>query len=1337
MAIEYNFTLDMDRSKRDNNIVYARTGDMDSITINADLVFGGAAYTPSGTNAFFECITPNGRSVRASAEKTGSSVSVEVPSAAFQAAGVINVAYFRFESGASDNPTYVESTEPFAIVVREGIGDNIDAGDYIEEWRKLADQLEAAVAEVEKKAEQAETAIDEQKTEVDQLKAQAQKAIAGDVTEVEGVAQSAIAAINKEKADVADAAEDISAAGEQAINSFNSKSTSAINKFNIDGTSAINQFNTNAGSKLDEVDGMITEAQGDVDAAITQLEDKTQDAIDAAQDALDGTIATNLQNAINRTLKLDVADMMNIPDNSSLSSFTNVGSYCCKTAATAATVGDCPIDDSPFNMYVFSSATSGQVMQLVVPIDLNGKPTAEWHVRFGTSSAMDKWSVIGGGADIAAGLGIDVTGDAKKTVSLDTEAFYQHHEAASIIQGSSKVTGGGRIKELKVYGNTRQNLWTNPSVTKTQNGITVTPNSDGSITVSGTSTSSDLIMFANSYALQPGSQYTFSVDNLFPMNEGESIGGFFIQRCIANQTNVTIGYLSSNSKKEIAVNVPSDAEYCVFGLQLVAGAQVSGTYRVMLNEGSEAQPWCPPGLNGVDELSVVMTGKNLLTTNFAEIQYKNNSGTFYGQADMDAPVALSGQTVAVSVYIDGKDATGIGGWALYIGGFSSSVTTTNVLTLNEEKRFGIVGDVLDGTIIRFFANPDFNDSTECIISVQLELGHTATSYEPPAVTATTIDLSGHTLNSLPDGTRDELRIDSTGAVTMVQRVAVVDYSGDSLNIAGSDVAVTPEFIDKVLQTGDYAGFVDFSPKRQASDFATIDNVDFAPGYPLVGIYTQNDGTRLRIGTGKASADGIAQLSELKSMLGSVTWHHLYSLAAPQEVDLHGVTLPELASPDYTIFASSNVSVEIEADVVKVDYLPAPDVYTKEEVDRKIEDAGMPAVVPVSKGGTGVTTAAAERNRLGLGNTTGALPVANGGTGKTTVKAAQNALLANINTVSTDVGDDSFFVGYYQSPSDATGALYKRVSSDIWNWIVSKIRSTFGFSSINVLPVANGGTGSTSAKAAQNSLLNDMNESSDVLTDSSMLVGYNASPSASNGAVHKRSVSTVWDYIASKVADKVWDQIKTKAVCSDTATGTDLTLVGGLESMSHVSTSTLMLGINEMSLDNSNAVPFTVNGEEVITEGNISSHLPATFDAKSVWFSTPLKQGQQKNIITEGAFTLDELRKYFVPGNLVLANFICGGEHDAQLDQVVPMFITTGEGIAMQPSGTTYNYITNTHYNCIFAVANNEQAGGGGGSGIADGVTMLYSVTEVPGFVDRTSTSSLKGFTVFDLVSHAI
>lgn len=984
MAVEYNFTLDMDRSKRDNNIAYARTGDLDSIVINADLVFNGAAYTPTGANAFFECVTPNGCSVRAAAEKTGSSVSVEVPSAAFQAAGVINVAYFRFETGDTASPSYVESTEPFAIVVREGIGDNIDTGDYIEGWRLLADQIEALKDDVEQKAEQAKTAISEQKEEVDELKSQAQIEIAGDVTTIESAKTQAISDINGYKADVANAAEGITEAGEQAIsqfntssqqaiNSFNTKGESAVGQFNTNGTSAINQFNTNADNKLDEVDGMITEAQGDVNAAITQLETATSQAVDAMEDALEGTTAGSLQNAINRALKLDIADMTNIPDNASLSSFTNVGSYCCKTASTAATIGDAPIDDGPFNMYVFSSSTSGQVMQLVVPIDLQGKPTAEWHVRFGTSSAMDTWSVIGGGADIAAGLGIDVTGDAQKTISLDTTSFYEHVGPSNIVSGSTEVTGGGRFKEIRIKGQTVNNLW--PSINISHGGVTVSTDDTGLITVSGTASGSDISVISEKcYSLKPLTNYVVSCDKPILATGGSSC--FSIYEYDSNDSNIAyydFAYSNGSNPTTVTFTTAADVAYVKARLFVVANTTVSGTYRVMFVEGTEAPDFFTPiGIHGVEPENLVVAGKN-----FNDIAQQIEQ---VGWSSSAKPGWYGTRTELLALFNSLPEGEYVLSCKCHVDSVSPESTA----------------DPNSGNVAGFIVRSSDNTIYPCIDRITVGVTHVGDTLE----IVHPVEISPETCM----GRYDQLYVYSPG----------IDLGYRSIST----------FYDIQLELGSTA--TDYEPP-------SVTEVALPETDPLM------DGDTLII-----SQDGSASVAR-----------------ADETVDHLGtVALPALPAPTFNAYMSGGyIQGEIEGDVVKVDYLSPSDTYTREEVDKKMEDAGsMPDVVPVSQGGTGVTTAAAERNRLGLGNTTGALPVANGGTGATTAKAAQNALLNDITAEDGSPEDSSLFTFAYVSPSSANGVLYKRTGSNVWNWIVSKIRSIFGFNSSNVLDVEHGGTG---------------------------------------------------------------------------------------------------------------------------------------------------------------------------------------------------------------------------------------------------------------------------------------
>lgn len=92
-----------------------------------------------------------------------------------------------------------------------------------------------------------------------------------------------------------------------------------------------------------------------------------------------------------------------------------------------------------------------------------------------------------------------------------------------------------------------------------------------------------------------------------------------------------------------------------------------------------------------------------------------------------------------------------------------------------------------------------------------------------------------------------------------------------------------------------------------------------------------------------------------------------------------------------------------------------------------------------------------------------VPVSRGGTGQTTAKNAFNSLAYATGTSTYGPSDSNeFLVGYNNDFS-------RRPFSAIWNTIAGKIRSAFGFSDANVLPIANGGTGKTTASEAWTAL----------------------------------------------------------------------------------------------------------------------------------------------------------------------------------------------------------------------------------------------------------------------------
>ena len=334
------------------------------------------------------------------------------------------------------------------------------------------------------------------------------------------------------------------------------------------------------------------------------------------------------------------------------------------------------------------------------------------------------------------------------------------------------ATPGTLVPGFTVFGNTRQNLWVNPS--GTSSGVTLTDNDDGSVTVSGTAISGVTLggQGYNRYILKPSTTYTLSIDKAisqgyFDVREFDSAGS-------------TLGTLHVPSVGGTIFTTDANMAYVYMRFLGMGGegTEYSGTYRVMLNEGSTAQPWCPPGLNGVEELTLKVGGED-------------------GEGEVSTP----------------------------------------------------------------------------------------------------IDLQGHVLNSLPDGTCDELRIDGTGAVTLVQRVgaatAPTAAGGWAWDPSGPRGSFTLPATSRNKGTWNQKTELlcdKLPPATSANDESyavTVNNAGFAKN-PAI--------------TSTATAATVA---------GGATY--LYPLATPQEVDLPGIAMPSFPAAETQVFCASNVPCEVRVD----------------------------------------------------------------------------------------------------------------------------------------------------------------------------------------------------------------------------------------------------------------------------------------------------------------------------------------------------------------------------------------------------------------------------------------
>lgn len=400
---------------------------------------------------------------------------------------------------------------------------------------------------------------------------------------------------------------------------------------------------------------------------------------------------------------------------------------------------------------------------------------------------------------VAAG---DAANQAASSANTAAEAASAAAEAArgNVLKGtlgpakflSADDAYATKPRELTVYGKTVQNLWVNPSGTNA--GVTATANDDGSITIGGTGTANPSTVASKIHTLRPGGTYTLSVDKDTP-DPGTT---YFRVLFYDSDDGIVNPGITLNISRVATGTVPANAAYAICEVRTAEGTNVSGTYRVMLNEGPEAQSWCPPGLNGVDELSVVCAGKNLV-----------DAGEFK---------------------------------------------------------------------------------------------------EPPQVTTTPIDLDGHALNSLPDGTRDELTVDASGNVTLVQRVGSLTIPTDA-----GDVTWEGSPSNRVYFAAPNAVSVAASPVRLMCDVVP-QRLRSEAEYVNSGSYVIISASKCYI-----RVEGTESAADTCSKVGGGTV--LYPLATPQTIELPSVTLPVLPAPVCSVWAdatSGGTGYAVGADV-GVDY----------------------------------------------------------------------------------------------------------------------------------------------------------------------------------------------------------------------------------------------------------------------------------------------------------------------------------------------------------------------------------------------------------------------------------
>ena len=306
------------------------------------------------------------------------------------------------------------------------------------------------------------------------------------------------------------------------------------------------------------------------------------------------------------------------------------------------------------------------------------------------------------------------------------------------LHGYDKPWVGGAGKN-KLDGSTIQFYGEQESVL-TKNGVTLTRNSDGSFKLSGTASADTRLMFVNTDTFKSGNSYTFSTKGF------TSAGNIRIIISGVNPSTSGLSYTSVYPTDDWSktFNMAQDDTLYYYYIDVQNGATVNVTLYAQIELGSTATTFSPYSnicpISGYDEVEIEGCGKNLFDVSsypFTDgIYIYAINGTEVITTGFSAVLGfipcehLAGKTVTLNHRPSGYNP----GFAFY----SDAVDTSYISGIPNSG--GSVGTSWTITIPTDAKYMRFTVPTDNKNDIQIELGSTATTYEPYTPNSYTISL---------------------------------------------------------------------------------------------------------------------------------------------------------------------------------------------------------------------------------------------------------------------------------------------------------------------------------------------------------------------------------------------------------------------------------------------------------------------------------------------------------------------------------------------------------------------------------------------------------------------